>query len=275
MDLGRVELERRPLEDGRPVALLAAWRGPEPGLVARRGEVRAPHRLEVAGERRPNVALHRGLQAGPALGLGRGVEPRDPDGRGLGGGDGEEPLRLGDHAIRHEPGGGAPVGTPLLHDRDGVVDVPRERRIPGQQLLQPLRRVRPLELHELGEQRLRPIHLVDAGDDVHPQVVGADAELAHDPQHVVGDPLLRGEGVDRDRRELRERRLAVGAGPRPARGGDVRQAIVVAVVAVDRRGEGRLLEDHLPEAVGERVDGSGVVGRRHRVLHDGRAAGGR
>ena len=83
-------------------------------------------------------------------------------------------------------------------------------------------------------------------------------------QHVAGDPVLGREAVDRDRGRLvggpLHQRAERGAALRPRVG----EAVRVARVAVDGRDRRLELEDGLPEAVGEVVDGRGErIGRCH------------
>ena len=73
----------------------------------------------------------------------------------------------------------------------------------GDERLQPLRRVHRLELGELGQQLLGPVHLVDDPELVQALIVLLDPQLADDLEHVAGDALLVRQTFERDGRSLR------------------------------------------------------------------------
>ena len=217
VDLRRVEVEARPGPDRHPVQGGAVGRGPQAGLLARRRQVGAAERLDVAGQRRVDHVAHHRRHARPARVVAVG-QARPGHDRRLVGGSREQTLGLRDRPLGHDPGGGH-AGRPGLREQVEMgVDERPERGEPRQQLLQPVRRVRRLELDAAGQERLRPVDLVDEAHQVHPQVVGLIPELRDDAQHVVGDPLLHRQAVDRDRCQLRERRVAERPGRRAADG---------------------------------------------------------
>ncbi len=138
------------------------------------------------------------------------------------------------------------------------VDEGPEGQQPVEERGQARRRVGRLELDALGQDRLRPVDLVDQSDEVHAQVVPLVPQLADHPQHVVGDPFLDRQPVDRDRDEVVEGPIPEGAGGGAPGRGRVVEAVVPALVPVDGGEERVLLEVRLPEAVGKLVDGFGV-----------------
>ena len=70
---------------------------------------------------------------------------------------------------------------------------------PGEELVEPLRRVGRLELADLRQERLRAADLVDDLQPVDALVVLLDRLVGDDDQHVAGDPVLDGQAVGRDR----------------------------------------------------------------------------
>ena len=86
-------------------------------------------------------------------------------------------------------------------------------------------------------------------------VVLLDLQLGDDLEHVAGDPVLDRQAVGRDRGRLGRGALHQRSRRAPGPRGRVLEAVGVAVVAVERRGRRVELEDRLPEAVGELVDG--------------------
>ena len=171
-------------------------------------------------------------------------------------GIGEHSLELGDRPL----GDDARRGQPALHAlADELAVVGHELRVgveAGEEQLQLLRRVGLLELADLGEELLRAGHLVDDLEGVDPLLVLDREDRADDPQHVAGDPVLDGQPVVGDRKGRVAHVVGELAELGPALGARVGQAIVVAVVAVDRGAEGLELLQPLPEAVRKLVDGA-------------------
>ena len=134
---------------------------------------------------------------------------------------------------------------------------------PGDERLEALGRVGRLELGQLRQELLRTAHLVDDAQLVEALVVLLDVELGDDLEHVPGDPVL-GRQARRSSMAAASaavRSMSARLRARPA-GPGILEAVVVALVAVDRRGGRVELEDRLPEPVGEVVDGRrlGVAG---------------
>src|SRR6185295_2444350 len=96
-------------------------------------------------------------------------------------------------------------------------------------------------------------------------VVLLDLELRDDLEHVAGDPVLGGNAVRVNRGRLGSGALHERSSPRATFGARVLESIGVAVVAIERCGRRVELEDRLPEAVGEVVDGRGRFGEGHAV----------
>ena len=95
-------------------------------------------------------------------------------------------------------------------------------------------------------------------------VVLLDLELGDDLEHVAGDPVLGRQAIGVDRGRLGRGALHERSTARPPLGTRVLESIGVAVVAVERGGRRVELEDGLPEAVGEVVDGrQGGFGNGH------------
>ena len=86
----------------------------------------------------------------------------------------------------------------------------------GEEQLEPLRRVRRLELAELRQEGLRAAHLVDDLEGVDPLVVLDDEDLADHPEDVARDPVLDAQALVRDRAARRR------ACPRRTGGGSAR-----------------------------------------------------
>ena len=78
-------------------------------------------------------------------------------------GDGEEPLHLVDGPIGHDAGRRQAGGPALGEEVDDRVGQGRVGRDPGEEPLEPLRRVRLLELDELGQERLVALLLPQNG----------------------------------------------------------------------------------------------------------------
>ena len=172
---------------------------------------------------------------------------------------GGQALDLLDLLAHRDGGAGAAVGDALAQGVDVLVDRRAVGGEPGEQLLEPLRRLRDLVL---GHHHRHGLHARDVVDRqlvelllLRLQLVARDQD-----QHVAGDHLLRLQPGGVDRLDLLQQgpidpRL-LGA----ALGAQVRQAVVEAVVAQDG-GEDRLTLQHaLEEAVGDLVDGGVGVG---------------
>ncbi len=252
MDLARVGFERRPPEDLGPVERVAVGRGPDAVLRAGCGEVLAAKGVQ---ERRvggidlvPDDGANRLAILVPCH-LHEGRHDRILDRRR------EHSLDLGDRALGDDPGRRQAAGQRLTQQLPVVGHVLRVRVEAGEEQLQPLRRVGRLELAELGQQRLRAAHLVDDLERVDPLVIEDDEDLADHAQDVARDPVLDIEALVRDRgcgvAHVLGEAASVGAADRAR----VRQAIVEARVAIDRRADRVERLEALPEAVGELVDG--------------------
>ena len=269
MDLGRLEGERRPGQDLGPVQRLAVGRRPQAGLLAAGGQVGAAQRVQeglvgrdhlVADDRQDPLAI---------LVIGHPCDLDDDRrlGRRL-----EQSLELGDRPLGHDPGGGQAARDPFPEQLDVGG---HERRVgpqTGDEPLEALGRVGGLEGGDRRQEGLRTAHLVDRPEEVDPLVVLLDLELAHDPDHVQGDPILEGLVGSVDPEGRCEGRLDQRPGAQSAGCAGILEAIVVALVAVHRGGRRILLEDRFPEPVGELVDGAGRVEPVHQCLH-GAAAG--
>ena len=261
MDLGRIEVEARPGPNGHPVAGRAVGRGPEARIDARGGQVRAPQGIEVPPQSRVDRVADDLGDPPPACPVAGGQAGAGHDRRRL---DGQlqQPLELGDRALGHDAGRRHAAAPGLVQELDVGVDERAERGQARQQRLEAGWRVGGLELDLLPHDRLRPVDLVDQADEVHAQGIRLVAELAHDPQHVVGDPLLDRELVGRDRGQLGERGVPQRAAGGASGGRRVVEAVVPALVAVDGRQERVLGEVRVPEPVDE--GGESSVGRGHR-----------
>ncbi len=261
MDLLGVDVEGGPGQDLGPVEGVAVGRRPETRLLAAGGEVLAPEAFEEGGVGRddhlpdePLDPLPVGLRGDP----GAGHDDRLP------GGDLEDALQLLDGPGRHDPRRGQPRGHAVhqqLAVRRHEAVVGTETRL---EALESLGRVGRLEHRDLGEERLRAGHLVDDPEQVGPLVLLDDPELAHHPDHVEGDPVLERllGGIDRG---------GLGEGrdhERPTAGPTLRarilEPVVVALVAVHRGRRRVVLEDRLPEPIGEAIDRRVGVELGHR-----------
>ena len=183
VELLRGDVEARVGPNAGRVALGAARRGAQAGDVAGGRQVGA-HGLEIAGVGRPDVPLH-GLED-PRPVLLPGDRREGHDRRRLGRA-GQEALQLvnrpfGDHAGRGQAG-----RSSLVHEADHGLRHGRVCGQAGEQPLQALRRVRLLELDELGQERLVAL-LLDGPDEIHPGLVVRD---------------LRGRGEARRSRVMR------------------------------------------------------------------------
>src|SRR6185295_2804493 len=117
----------------------------------------------------------------------------------------------------------------------------------------------------LREELLWTAHLVDDPQLVQGLIVLLDLELRDDLEHVAGDPVLGGNAVGVDRGRLGGGPLHERSSTRATLGAWILESIGVAVVAIERGGRRVELEDRLPEAVGEVVDGRGGFGDGHAV----------
>jgi hypothetical protein len=236
---------------------LAVGQRAEPGILAGHRQVRAKG-LQVARIGGPDVALD-GIEDPGAIGLVADERHRhDRRGRRRGG---EEPLQLVDGPVGHDACSGQ-AGRPALGEQ--VDDRVGERRVgsdPGQQPLEALRRIRLLEVDDLGEECLVPL-LAPERDEVGPEVVLQDLLLGDEDQQIARDPLLRVEAGRVDRQRSRARLL----GERPEGGPPCRprvvESIVVPLVPEDGGERGLQLQRALPGARAE-------VGKRRRIGHPG------
>ncbi len=255
MDGLGVEIERRPAPDRRPIEGLAVGRRPEPGVVARAGQVVAAERVE---ERPVGRVDHIADDLADALAVRvcRHLDHRRHD-RRLDG-DGEHPLDLGDGPLRNDARRRQAAGEPVA--QDGLVGG-HERRIrmqASQERLESLGRVRRLELGQLGQELLRASHLVDHTKLIEALVVLLDVQVGDDPEHVPGDPFLGRQPVGLDRGRVRAGLLHERPGLRPAGGSRIVESVCVAFVAIEGRGRRLEGEDRFPESFGERVDRRGI-----------------
>ena len=231
---------------------LAVGRGPDARILARAGQVVAAERLEERRVGRDDDVAHDVAHAF-AIGL---VATWTIDGTIADSiGHREHPLDLGDRPLGHDARRGQAARESLAQDL-GVGG--HERRVgveTGDERLEALRRVGRLELGQLGQELLRTAHLVDDPQLVEALVVLLDLQVGDDLEHVERDPVLGRQAIGRHRRRL-------GRGPlhqAPHRGASGRARVIetvgVALVAVERRGDRIELEERLPEAFGEGVDG--------------------
>ena len=176
----------------------------------------------------------------------------------------QEPVDLLDRAPDRRDRRGPAVGDALLEGADVLLDHRREGLVAGEQLLEALRRVGRLVLRHLGRPDLRAGHVVDR-QLVLLLVERGEGVLADQDDQVPRDHLLRLEPVCRDLAGLGERRTVRGLVGRASVRAEVGPAVVVPLVAEDRRPHRVAVEDALPEPVGEVVDGSvGIEGDGHR-----------
>ncbi len=261
MDGLGVQVERRPAPDPVPVERLAVRRRQEPGPLAGRLVVRAPKRLEQPPVGRVDDLAHDvpdPLAFRVAGHLGHRRDDRLLDG------DGQDALELLDRPVRDDARGRPPRAQAVGHDVEVGVHERPVAADPRQEGVEALGRVRRLELGQLGEQRLRPRHLVDDLDLAIGQVVRLDRDLGHDLQHVARDPVLDRQALRRDRGGLAPDALHQPPLRGAPLGPGVVQAVVVALVAVDRGGQRRQPQHVLPVAGGDLVDLGGLAGRvRH------------
>jgi len=253
----RVELlgthvEARIRPDARRVALRAARRGAQAGHLAGDRQVGA-NGLEIAGVGRPDVPLHRLEDARPVLLPGDRRQRHD---RRRLGRSGEEALQLVDRPFGDHAGGGEAHRPSPVQEVDHGLRHGRVRSQAGEQPLQALRRIRLLELDELGQERLVAL-LLDGPDEIHPGLVVRDLRGRSEVQEVARDPLLPVQRGTRDRVGCGECLVGQGSPGRPTYWSRIVEAVVVALVAIDR-GERRVeLERAFP---GARREG-GEVGR--------------
>ena len=269
VEILRVERERRPRQDLGAIEGVAVGRRPEAGLFAAGVAVLAAQLVEIGLIGRIDDLADDPLDLGALFGRGD-LGVRDDD--RLVGRDGQDALELRDRPLGDDPRRGQAAPEPLAQELAVRRHVALVVAQAGSELVEPLGRVGLLERGEDRQDLLRSLELVDDLEAVDPLVVLDDVELADHADHVERDLLLEREAGLRDRA-----RLGLGGLHQPARlratlGTGVRQAVVVALVAVDRRRRRRQLEDPLPEPVGERVDGGGR-GVGHRALL-GRAGSG-
>ena len=261
MDVLRLQVERRPGADLRPVERIAVRSGPQSRLLARRREVLAAKDLEEGGVGGIDLVADDVADALAIL-LGGDLGHRRND--RLGDRDREQPLELldgpfGDDSRRRQARCEAFAKDVRIGRHEG-----RIRPQPCEEFLEPLRRIGRLELADLWQERLRSPDLVDDTQSVCPLLVLLDAEIGDDDQHVASDPILDRQAGRRDRLRLGLRRLHQPPRLRPAGRTRVLETIGVALVAIDCRGRRIELENPLPETVGQRVDRrDGVVGQGH------------
>ena len=218
VDLRRIQVERRPAQDLGPVQLVAVGRRPDPVLLARRGQVLAPERLEERLVGGVDLVPDDGADGLPILVARHGDERRHD---GLVDRRRQHPLQLGDRPLGDDPGRGEAAGHRLAQQLAVVGHVLRVGAQAGKEQLEALRRVRGLELAQLRQQGLGPAHLVDDLERVDPLVVLDHEDLADHPQDVARDPVLDAEAIVRDRARLRRacpRRVAGRPRGRPGSG---------------------------------------------------------
>ncbi len=285
-DLGRVGIQRRPVRRrvvavaGRPgddasvgldhlellepdaMELLGAdvqaGEGPDASRVPlrpSRGGTQAGHlaggrqvgaqRLQVARVGRPDVPLHC-LEDPVPIGLPR--DRREGHDRRSRSRPGKEPFEL-THGPLGNDASSREAGRPsLVQEADHRIGDGRVRGQPGKQPLQSLWRVRLLELDELGKQRLVAL-LLDRPHQVHPRLVVRDLRRGGKPEELARDPLLLVQRGLRDGGGRAERLVGKGASCRASGRTRIVQAVVVALVAVDRGQCGVELERALPGAL--------------------------
>ena len=249
--LGR-QLQRRPGPDLGPVEGVAVRRRPDARLLAGRREVVAAERLE---ERRVGRVDDVADDVADPLAVGiRGDLGHRRDDRLLDR-DREQALQLLDGPLGDDPRGRQARFDALLEDADVRRHVGRVGLEAGDEHLEPLGRVGLLELADLRQDSLGAVDLVDDAQPVGALVVLLDADVGDHDQHVAGDPVLDRQAVGGDRLRLAPGADEELAGLRPAGRARVLEPVVVALVAVDRRGRRIELEELLPEAVGELADG--------------------
>ncbi len=219
------------------------------------GQICLQQRQEVAvgGLDAALDGLHDGRSVGTAdLGVGH-QECRPLGGRA------NQPARLGDGPFDHcgcrgptrrEP------GPEVVADRGHVRRVGIES---GDEPRQAFGSIDPLEPGQLRRQGLRTVHLVDAVHLPQPMRVILPAHVGDHPQDVEGDPVLRWQvrmpqGSHVPLQIVQDAELTGTSGL-----GRIIQAIIVTFVAEHGRPQRIALQEALPEAVGERIDGA-----RHR-----------
>jgi hypothetical protein len=160
-----------------------------------------------------------------------------------------------DRSLGDDPGRGQSTRHPFAQDVALGSDPGRVRVKPGNERLEPLRRIGRLELAELGQERLRATDLVDDAQLVHPPVVLFDRDVTEQSEHVAGDAVLHGQPVDGDRFGLGPSLLREASKPRASIGSRIVEAVVVTVVAIHGRRDRTELQKRFPEPIGEGIDG--------------------
>ncbi len=264
VDLLGVEVERRPAADRRPVELLAVrapTRARAPRGVAR--EVVAAERVEERRVGRVDDVADD--VADPlAVRLGRDLDHRRDD-RRLDR-DREHPLDLGDRPLGDDA---RARSGPIARPSRRMLDVGgHERRVgvqPGDERLEPLGRVGRLELGQLraGAAAGRPSgRRPGAGGGAGRPPRSASSAMTWSMSRVIRSSV--GRPSVGDRRGLGGGPLHQRRGAAPGPRARVLEPVGVALVAVERGGRRVQLEDRLPEAVGEVVDGRGRDRARSR-----------
>ena len=250
VDLIGTRIKRGLHPDRKAVHLLAARRGGDAGHWPRVGLVLIGQ--EVA------VALNGGIQGL----VGRIVHAvarrivgdlRDPDRRVVLGGNRQHAVDLLDRPAHGDGGGRAAVGDPFAQRPDLLVNQGRVAGVAGEELLQALGRVRLLVLGDQHGHRLDAPDVID-GQLVELALLRLEPVAGDQHQHVPRDHLLGIEAVAADRLGLRQHLSREVGFLGATLGTEVRQTIVVAIVAQDGGLDRIELQDLLPEAIGELVD---------------------
>ena len=221
VDLCRIEVERRPAPDRGPVELVAIGRRPEPGVLARRGQVVALEGLEERRIRR--VDARRGRCRGCARGPPR-WRPWTIDGhdrrldRDL-----QHALDLGDRPLGHDPRRRQPRAIPSRRIWVFAAMNAGIRVEPGDECLEAAGVSTAWNWVSCGRSCCGPLIWSTTRSSCRAWSSSSICELRDDLEHVAGDPVLGREPVGRRSRRPRRRSApsARGRGPDP-RGPDPR-----------------------------------------------------
>ena len=245
--------------DREPIQLLPIRHGPDAWLGHGVRLVLVGQEVAQVLQGGLDVLIDRGGHLGPRVVVG---DVGQRHGRELVGRRCGQALDLLDLLAHRDGGSGAAVGDPFAQGVDVLVDCCRVGGEPGEELLQPFRRLGDLVL---GHHHRHGLHARDVVDRqlvelllLRLQLVARDQD-----QHVAGDDLLRLEAGGVDRLDLRQQGPIYPRLLCAALRAEVRQAVVEAVVAQDG-GEDRLTLEHaLEETVGDLVDGGVGCGVSH------------
>ena len=227
VQLVRAELRRGVLAGEQRIDLVA---------IGHRPDARIPPRMtrQIVGQEVEH-ALERGVddldnRLSQASSKGLGLRRRRAQQRRFVEGRAEERAQLRDHPLDGDGRRGACVLDAIAQRIKVLVHVAVEGAIAGDQLLDVLGRVGWMPVEQLQQPHLGAVHLVDA-HFVQPQPQGVETGLDGQSQHVPGDAILDVERHGGERLEPAQHRAQVGLLLGAAARSNVRQAVVVAVVA--------------------------------------------